>query len=50
MARGFDTDYHFMLMEISGDELYFQAISRTGETVDAGIVTRQPQEVAGSRQ
>jgi 3',5'-cyclic AMP phosphodiesterase CpdA len=39
-ARGFDTDYHFMLMEISGDELYFQAISRTGQTVDAGVVTR----------
>ena len=39
-ARGFDTDYHFMLMEITGDELYFQAISRTGETVDAGVISR----------
>ncbi len=39
-ARGFDTDYHFMLMEVSGDELYFQAISRTGETVDAGVISR----------
>jgi hypothetical protein len=39
-ARGFDTDYHFVLMEISGDTLYFQAISRTGETVDAGRITR----------
>jgi hypothetical protein len=39
-ARGFDTDYHFMLMEVSGDTLYFQAISRTGETVDAGEITR----------
>jgi len=40
-ARGFDTDYHFMLMEIAGDELFFQAISRTGDTVDAGVITRK---------
>ena len=39
-ARGFDTDYSFMLMEVTGDELYFQAISRTGETVDAGVLTK----------
>lgn len=41
MASGFDTDFHFMLMEVSGDTLYFQAISRTGETVDAGAITRR---------
>jgi 3',5'-cyclic AMP phosphodiesterase CpdA len=40
-ARGFDTDYHFMMMEVSGDTLYFQAISRSGETVDAGAITRK---------
>jgi hypothetical protein len=40
-ARGFDTDYHFMLMEIAGDELFFQAIGRTGDTVDAGVLTRR---------
>jgi 3',5'-cyclic AMP phosphodiesterase CpdA len=39
-ARGFDDDYSFMLMEITGDELYFQTISRTGVTVDAGVMTR----------
>jgi hypothetical protein len=39
-AKGFDGDYHFVMMEISGDELYFQAISRTGKTVDAGIIRR----------
>ena len=39
-ARGFDQDYHFMLMEVSANELYFQAISRTGETVDAGVIVR----------
>ena len=42
-ARGFDQDYHFMLMEISGNELYFQAISRTGATVDAGVMTKADQ-------
>ena len=40
-ARGFDTDYSFMLMEITGDEVYFQAISRKGETVDAGVIRKQ---------
>ena len=39
-ARGFDEDYHFMLMEVSGNELYFQAISRTGATIDAGVISR----------
>jgi calcineurin-like phosphoesterase family protein len=39
---GFDRDYHFMLIEISGDELFYQAISRTGATVDAGVVRRTP--------
>ena len=29
-AKGFDDDYHFMLVEIAGDELYFQTISRPG--------------------
>ena len=29
-AKGFDRDYHFMIVEITGDDLYFQAISRTG--------------------
>ena len=40
LARGFDTDYSFMLMEIADDELYFQAISRVGETVDAGVLRK----------
>jgi 3',5'-cyclic AMP phosphodiesterase CpdA len=39
-ARGFDEDYHFMLMEIAGNELYFQAISRKGQSVDAGVMKR----------
>ena len=29
------------LVEIAGDTLYFQAISRTGETVDSGQIERR---------
>jgi len=41
MAKGFDTDRAFMLIEIAGDELYFQTIARSGETVDSGTIERQ---------
>ncbi len=40
MAAGFDTDRSFMLAEIAGDKFYFQAISRTGEVVDSGVLDR----------
>jgi hypothetical protein len=39
-AKGFDQDNHFMLMEIEGDRLFFQTISRTGVTVDSGTLMR----------
>jgi hypothetical protein len=48
-AKGFDTDQAFMLVEIAGDGLYFQTISRTGETVDSGVLpkqARQPQSAS----
>jgi len=38
MAKGFDTDQAFELVEIAHDELYFQTVSRTGETVDSGML------------
>lgn len=38
--KGFDTDRSFMLIEIAGDELHFQTISRTGATVDSGVIHR----------
>jgi predicted MPP superfamily phosphohydrolase len=41
MAKSFDRDRTFMLVEIAGDNLYFQTISRSGETVDSGQITRQ---------
>ena len=40
-ARGFDTDNSFLIAEISGDELYFNAIARTGAVVDSGVITRR---------
>lgn len=38
--KGFDTDQTFLLAEIAGDELHFQAISRAGKTIDAGVIER----------
>jgi hypothetical protein len=46
-AKGFDLDYHFMIVEISGDDLFFQAISRTGQTIDSGVVHRPGAPAAG---
>jgi predicted phosphodiesterase len=48
-AAGYDTDRCFMVMEIAGNELYFQTISRTGQLVDSGIVKRQPGTAAAAR-
>lgn len=39
--KTFDTDRSFTLVEISGNLMYFQTISRTGETVDKGTIRRQ---------
>ena len=39
-AKGFDQGYTFMLVEISGDDLYFQTLSETGKTIDSGSVHR----------
>ena len=41
--KGFDTDRAFMLVEITGDELYFQTVSRTGATVDSGHLSKPMQ-------
>ena len=41
-AYGNDSDYAFMLVEIDGDDMYFQAISDKGVTLDAGSVRRAP--------
>jgi len=42
-AASFDQDQSFMAVEISGTDMFFQAISRTGKTVDSGVIRRQGQ-------
>jgi hypothetical protein len=39
-AAGYDQDLSFMLVAITGDALNFQAISRTGQVVDSGVIVR----------
>ena len=40
-AAYFDQDRSFMLVEIAEQNLFFEAISRTGKTVDSGVIQRQ---------
>lgn len=40
MLKSFDKDRAFLLVELTADELSFRTISRTGETVDSGVLTR----------
>ncbi|HEX8029658.1 MAG TPA: metallophosphoesterase, partial [Vicinamibacterales bacterium] len=49
IARGYDRDYHFMLVEISDNGFHFQAINRLGVTVDAGSLTRPTAGTADHR-
>jgi hypothetical protein len=39
-SKGFDTDRTFMLIEIAGDEMYFETVSRAGAVVDSGVIRR----------
>jgi predicted phosphodiesterase len=47
-AKGFDGDRSFMLVEITGDDLYFQAVSRTGLAVDSGVTRRTVRTASAS--
>lgn len=38
--KAYDRDLSFMLLEVAGDQMHFQVISRTGETVDSGVLAR----------
>ena len=40
-AKGFDTDYAFVVGEIDGDQLYFNAVARNGQIVDSGVILRR---------
>ena len=40
-AKGFDRDLAFMAAEIDGDQMYFNTITRRGEIIDSGVITRR---------
>ena len=40
-AAGYDQDLSFMIVEIAGKEMTFQAVSRTGQTVDKGLIVKR---------
>jgi len=40
-AAYFDQDQAFSLVEVSGNDLFFEARSRIGRTIDAGVIHRQ---------
>ena len=47
-AKAYDSDMSFMLVEMTKDALHFQVISRTGETVDSGVMPNQRLSKAAS--
>jgi hypothetical protein len=40
-AAGNDQDQAFMVAEINGDQMWFDAISRQGQVIDSGVITRR---------
>jgi hypothetical protein len=40
-AKTFDTDRSFMLVEVAGNELHYECISRRGSTVDRGVIIKR---------
>ena len=44
-AAGFDQDQTFLAAEIAADDLHFQVISRTGRTVDGGVIPRVSERI-----
>ena len=47
-AKGFDTGFVFMIVEIAGAQMSFQTIEAGGQTIDSGTITRR--EVAQQTQ
>ncbi len=48
-AAYYDQDQSFMLVEVAGDDLFFEAVARSGATVDSGVIHHQPVGSRGSR-
>jgi predicted MPP superfamily phosphohydrolase len=40
-AAGNDQDQSFMVAEINGDQMWFNAVSRQGQVFDSGVITRR---------
>jgi 3',5'-cyclic AMP phosphodiesterase CpdA len=47
-ARGFDTDYVFLVAEIVDDRMTFNAVARSGRVVDSGVITRREPPASGA--
>jgi 3',5'-cyclic AMP phosphodiesterase CpdA len=50
--KGFDVDRTFMVIEISGNEMYFETLSRVGNLIDSGTlprVARPAEEFSGNQ-
>jgi hypothetical protein len=45
-AAYFDRDQSFMLVEVAGSEMHFRSVSRSGKTVDSGVIQRQVKSAA----
>ena len=41
LAKGNDTDRAFLVAEINGDEMHFNAVARNGTVIDSGVITRR---------
>jgi hypothetical protein len=39
-AKGFDNEQSYMLVELEGDTMHFQTLSRRGKLVDSGDIRR----------
>ena len=48
-AAYYDQDQSFMLVEVAGDDLFFEAVARSGAKVDSGVIHRYPAEPRESR-
>jgi predicted phosphodiesterase len=40
-AKGFDSGYSFMTIEIAGDQMHFQTFDENGKTIDSGAIKRR---------
>jgi 3',5'-cyclic AMP phosphodiesterase CpdA len=44
-ALGFDSDHTYMLVEIAGEQMHFQTLTRSGKRIDSGTIARPAQTV-----